>query len=119
MESNSSAEMQSHGSCKASVRPTRLSNSHRNTPIGSILAAPRTLQALADDNLVPTAFGKVDSEKGEPMFALWVSGVVALVAVSLGDLNAVATVVTMFFLTTYGMLNLAAGLINLDSFRGQ
>ena len=27
-----------------------------------------------------------------------------------GDLNAVATVVTMFFLTTYGMVNIVAGL---------
>jgi hypothetical protein len=35
---------------------------------------------------------------------------VALAAVALGDLNAVASVVSMFFLTTYGMLNLAAGL---------
>ena len=79
-----------------------------SSAIGSILAAPRTLQALADDNLVPAAFGRVDPEKGEPMFALWVSGAVALVAVALGDLNAVASVVTMFFLTTYGMLNLAS-----------
>ena len=81
--------------------------------IGSILAAPRTLQALADDNLVPAAFGRVDPVKGEPMFALWVSGAVALVAVALGDLNAVASVVTMFFLTTYGMLNLASALESL------
>ena len=84
-----------------------------SSAIGSILAAPRTLQALADDNLVPSHFGRLDSKKGEPMFALWFSGIVALVAVSLGDLNAVATVVTMFFLTTYGMLNLAAGLESL------
>lgn len=84
-----------------------------SSAIGSILAAPRTLQALADDNLVPSAFGRLDEKKGEPMFALWTSGAVALVAVALGDLNAVAAVVTMFFLTTYGMLNLAAGLESL------
>jgi len=84
-----------------------------SSAIGSILAAPRTLQALADDNLVPAVLGKVDDVKGEPMVALWVSGAVALVAVALGDLNAVASVVTMFFLTTYGMLNLAAGLESL------
>ena len=84
-----------------------------SSAIGSILAAPRTLQALADDNLVPAAFGRVDPVKGEPMFALWVSGAVALVAVALGDLNAVASVVTMFFLTTYGMLNLASALESL------
>jgi len=84
-----------------------------SSAIGSILAAPRTLQALADDNLVPAALGAVDEKKGEPMVALYISGGVALAAVALGDLNAVASVVTMFFLTTYGMLNLAAGLESL------
>ena len=34
------------------------------------------------------------------------SGFVAIIAVFLGDLNAVATVVTLFFLTTYGMINI-------------
>jgi hypothetical protein len=81
-----------------------------SSAIGSILAAPRTLQALAEDNLVPSVLGKLDKKRSEPMVALWVSGAVALGAVLLGDLNAVAGVVTMFFLTTYGMLNLAAGL---------
>jgi potassium/chloride transporter 4/5/6 len=84
-----------------------------SSAIGSILAAPRTLQALADDGLVPSYLGKVDEKKGEPMVALYVSGVVALCGVAMGDLNAVASVVTMFFLTTYGMLNLAAGLESL------
>lgn len=84
-----------------------------SSAIGSILAAPRTLQALADDGLVPGTLGRVDGKSGEPLVALWVSGLVALAAVALGDLNAVASVVTMFFLTTYGMLNLAAGLESL------
>ena len=84
-----------------------------SSAIGSILAAPRTLQALADDNLMPAALGQVDEKTGEPMVALWVSGILALCAVALGDLNAVASVVTMFFLTTYGMLNLAAALESL------
>ena len=48
--------------------------------------------------------GEVDAET-EPM-PLRISSV-ALAAVALGDLNAVAEVVAMFFLTTYGMLNLA------------
>lgn len=84
-----------------------------SSAIGSILAAPRTLQALADDGLVPSALGRLDEKKGEPMLALYISGGVALLAVALGDLNVVASVVTMFFLTTYGMLNLAAGLESL------
>ena len=81
-----------------------------SSAIGSILGAPRTLQALSMDRLVPARLGEVDPETGEPMLALRISGAVALAAVALGDLNAVASVVSMFFLTTYGMLNLAAGL---------
>jgi len=81
-----------------------------SSAIGSILGAPRTLQALSMDRLVPARLGEVDAKTGEPMLALRISGAVALAAVALGDLNAVAGVVSMFFLTTYGMLNLAAGL---------
>ncbi len=81
-----------------------------SSAIGSILSAPRTIQALAQDGLAPAALGRPDKKTGEPVRALRISGVLALAAVLLGDLNMVASVVTMFFLTTYGMLNLAAGL---------
>ena len=80
-----------------------------SSAIGSILGAPRTLQALASDGLVHSALAELD-EKGEPRKALQASAAIALMAVFLGDLNAVAAVVTMFFLTTYGMLNLVCGL---------
>ena len=81
-----------------------------SSAIGSILAAPRTIQALAQDGLAPSALGQSDKRTGEPIRAIRISGILALAAVLLGDLNMVASVVTMFFLTTYGMLNLAAGL---------
>ena len=81
-----------------------------SSAIGSILGAPRTLQALSQDGILPARLGRLDPKTGEPMLALYVSGGVALLAVLLGDLNAVAAVVSMFFLTTYGMLNLAAAL---------
>lgn len=84
-----------------------------SSAIGSILGAPRTLQALAQDRLAPRWIARLDPKTGEPMVALRISGVVALGAVALGDLNVVASVVSMFFLTTYGMLNLAAALEDL------
>ena len=79
-----------------------------SSALGSVLAAPRTLQALAEDGILPEALGK--TENGEPRLASRISGGVALVAVLLGDLNSVATVVTLFFLTTYGLINLVATL---------
>ncbi|MEC7947390.1 MAG: Na-K-Cl cotransporter [Myxococcota bacterium] len=84
-----------------------------SSAIGSILGAPRTLQALAQDRLAPAWIARLDPVSGEPMVALRISGLVALGAVALGDLNVVASVVSMFFLTTYGMLNLAAALEDL------
>ena len=75
-----------------------------SSAIGSILAAPRTLQAMADDGVLPKFIG--ETTDGEPKRAMYFSGFVAIIAVFLGDLNSVATVVTLFFLTTYGMINI-------------
>lgn len=75
---------------------------------GSVLAAPRTLQALATDRIVPQALGAADPRSGEPVVGTYLSGALALLAVGLGDLNTVAAVVTIFFLTTYAALNLVA-----------
>ncbi len=80
-----------------------------SSAIGSALAAPRTLQALAMDRIVPKFFARTSSN-GEPINALGVTFVIASLAILLGNLNNVAVVVTIFFLTSYGMLNLGAGM---------
>lgn len=79
-----------------------------SSAIGSVLAAPRTLQALAEDSIIPWHLG--ETVNGEPQKAIRISGAVALLAVMLGDLNTVAIVVTLFFLTTYGMINVVVAL---------
>ncbi|MBN1916714.1 MAG: amino acid permease [Verrucomicrobia bacterium] len=81
-----------------------------SSAVGSILGAPRTLQALAGDRVVPRVFGRAKANGAPPVPAIVLAAGIALGAVLLGDLNTVAPVVTMFFLTTYGMLNLVAGL---------
>jgi amino acid transporter len=86
-----------------------------SSAFGSILGAPRTLQALAADRLAPKQFSEVDKVTGEPLLGLRFSGGIALAAVLLGDLNAVASWVTIFFLTTYGALNGVACLEALTS----
>jgi len=83
-----------------------------SSAVGSILGAPRTLQAMAGDRVMPRFLAR-SSKKGEPVPAIVVSAAIALGAVLLGDLNTVAPVVTMFFLTTYGMVNLVAALESL------
>ena len=85
-----------------------------SSAVGSVLGAPRTLQALAVDRLVPRFLARTRGKGGEPAAGLIVTLVIALVAVMLGDLNAVAPVVSMFFLTVYGMVNLVAALETLS-----
>ena len=80
-----------------------------SSAIGSSLAAPRTLQALSMDRIVPAIFKKASSS-GEPIIATIATITIAACAVLLGNLNAVAIVVTMFFLTSYGMANLGAAM---------
>lgn len=79
-----------------------------SSAVGSILGAPRTLQALARDRIVPKALGKQTGSITDLIPGLIVSLAIALAAVFLGNLNSVATIVTIFFLTVYGMVNLVA-----------
>ncbi|MCD4680143.1 MAG: hypothetical protein K8S00_07130 [Bacteroidales bacterium] len=78
-----------------------------SSAFGSILGGPRVLQALSLDKIAPKALGRT-SKTGQPTFATWVTGGIALVAVALGDLNTVGRWVTIFFLTLYIAINLSA-----------
>lgn len=80
-----------------------------SSAFGSALGGPRVLQALAMDGLVPRLIGRT-SKTGQPTIATWITGLIALGAVALGDLNAVGRWVTIFFLTLYVTINLSAGL---------
>ncbi|MEM7798559.1 MAG: amino acid permease [Chloroflexota bacterium] len=81
-----------------------------SSALGSILAAPRTLQAIALDNVVPRFFANRMGSATEPRVAVLVSTAVAIGIILLGDLDFVAPIISMFFLNTYGMVNLVAGL---------
>ncbi len=81
-----------------------------SSALGSLLGAPRTLQALARDRIVPIFLGKGHGTTDNPRIATAVSFVIALAAILIGNLNSIASVLSMFFLTAYGSLNLIAGL---------
>ena len=94
-----------------------------SSAIGSILGAPRVLQALARDGVLPPLFsflGKGHGKDDEPRIGTWVSLGVAIAAVCIGDLNLIAPILSMFFLTTYLVLNVSAaieGFLQSPSFR--
>jgi amino acid transporter len=83
-----------------------------SSAVGSVLAAPRVLQALAHDGVLPRSFhwlAKGGGPNDEPRLGTAFTVGVALAAVMLGNLNVIAPILTMFFLTTYLVLNIAAG----------
>ncbi len=81
-----------------------------SSALASLLAAPRTLQALAQDRVVPFWLGKGHGPSNEPRAALMLSAVLAGGCLLAGRLDVIAPVISMFFLTTYGTVNLVAGL---------
>jgi amino acid transporter len=81
-----------------------------SSAMGSLLGAPRTLQALARDRVVPTFFGRGHGPSDEPRIGTAVAFLVALGGILAGSLNLIAPVLSMFFLTSYGFLNISAGL---------
>lgn len=99
------------------IIPIGLAASTLSSAIGSIMVAPRTLQALATDRSFPSikinAFLKLnDRKKGEPINATMITIAIAFIFVAVGNVNAVAGIISMFFLVTYGSLCLISFLNN-------
>ncbi len=91
-----------------------------SSALGAMLGAPRTLQALAKDKVLPQIIGRGFGNGNDPRIAVVISFMVALIGILAGDLNAIAPILSMFFLTAYGILNLSAafeGLIASPSWR--
>jgi len=89
-----------------------------SSALGTILGAPRVLQSLAQDQILKPVniFAKV-TPQGEPRRALFVTIAISFAVIYFScrngasgsdALNNVAKVVSMFFLWTYGIINLAA-----------
>ncbi len=80
-----------------------------SSAMASFLGAPRILQSLAKDRVFPalTFFAAGHGPTANPRRGVVLSLVIGLVTVSLGDLNVIAPVVSMFFLISYGLLNYA------------
>ncbi|QDT12070.1 amino acid permease [Stieleria marina] len=80
-----------------------------SSALGSMMGAPRILQSLARDRLFVslTPFGVGSDRDGEPRRAIVATFLIAQAGIMLADLNTIAPLITMAFLVTYGLLNLA------------
>lgn len=83
-----------------------------SSALGSILGAPRILQATAIDRITPKVFGVGYGKDNEPRNALLLTFVIAEAGILIGELDVIARIVSMFFITTYGFLNLSAAIEN-------
>lgn len=91
------------------IIPIGLAAATLSSAVGSILVAPRTLQALSRDRVLPgvrlnALFARGRGPAREPVAATLVSSLIAIVFVFLGDVNFVAQIISMFFMVTYGAL---------------
>ena len=86
-----------------------------SSAIGSILGAPRILQATSSDRITPKVFAKGFGPTNEPRNALILTFVIAEAGILIGELNLIARIVSMFFITTYGFLNLSSTIEKLTS----
>ncbi|KAK3605706.1 hypothetical protein CHS0354_013502 [Potamilus streckersoni] len=77
----------------------------------SLTGAPRLLQAIANDGVIPLInMFAVTTKRGEPFRALLLTAVISELAILIASLDIVAPIITMFFLMCYGFVNMACAL---------
>ena len=79
-----------------------------SSAVGSFLCAPRVLQALARDRILPGLFGKGFGATDDPRASSVLCFGIAAAGIAIGDINVLAPVLTMFNLSTYALLNFAS-----------
>ena len=80
-----------------------------SSALGSMMGAPRILQAFGKDDIINWMqfFKKGSGSANEPRRAIILTFIISSAGILIGDLNTIAPVITMFFLITYGTVNLA------------
>jgi len=91
------------------IIPVGLAAATVSSALGSLLVAPRTLQAIARDQLFPSTrfnywVSRGRGKNDEPFNATLVTLLIALFFILLGELDFVAGLISMFFMVTYGTL---------------
>ena len=87
-----------------------------STALGSMFGSARIMQALARDQIFPPLriFSKGSAHGDEPRRALVLTYLLAQCGLLVGGIDAVAPILTNFFLVTYTLTNAAAALLELS-----
>ncbi len=91
------------------IIPIGLAAASLSSALGSIMVAPRTLQAIGFDDIFPQRnvnrwFAKGRKNDNEPINGSLITIIIAFVFVFFGDVNFVAQIISMFFMVTYGAI---------------
>ena len=91
------------------IIPIGLAAASLSSALGSIMVAPRTLQAIGFDDIFPQEhinrwFAKGREKDNEPLNGSLITIIIAFVFVIIGDVNFVAQIISMFFMVTYGAI---------------
>lgn len=91
------------------IIPVGLAAASLSSALGSIMVAPRTLQAIGFDNILPQKglndwFAKGKKRDNDPVNGSLITILIAFVFVMVGDINFVAQIISMFFMVTYGAI---------------
>ncbi|MAJ74054.1 amino acid permease [Candidatus Poribacteria bacterium] len=80
-----------------------------SSALSSMMGSPRILQALARDGIIHQIrlFAAGSGQNNEPRRAIILTFFISQICIWLGDLNKIAPIIAMFFMITYGTLNLA------------
>ncbi|XP_060063125.1 solute carrier family 12 member 4-like [Ylistrum balloti] len=77
----------------------------------SLTGAPRLLQAISSDGVIPfLKVFSVTTKRGEPFRALIMTVLISEIGILIASLDDVAPIITMFFLMCYGFVNMACAL---------
>ncbi|MEZ5103873.1 MAG: amino acid permease [Draconibacterium sp.] len=91
------------------IIPIGLAAASLSSALGSIMVAPRTLQAIGLDDIFPQNsinrwFAKGKQKDNEPVNGSLITIVIAYFFIFIGDVDFVAQIISMFFMVTYGAI---------------
>uniref|UniRef100_A0A0N4ZIL3 AA_permease domain-containing protein n=1 Tax=Parastrongyloides trichosuri TaxID=131310 RepID=A0A0N4ZIL3_PARTI len=80
-----------------------------SSALASLVSAPKVFQAVSKDRLFPyiNAFGKGSGKDDEPRKAYLLGFIISMIMILIGELNAIAPIISNFFLASYALINYA------------
>jgi basic amino acid/polyamine antiporter, APA family len=78
-----------------------------NTALFMLLAASRLIYGLAEDNVIPKIFAKINSKMQTPIIASFTAALIALLGVSLAKIEIAATITDLLVFIVFTVINLS------------